>query len=219
MTKEMPGSLKTALKNDGYEAKAWACADLGQGTDCGECSREENIYTVLTQDSLLIYKAQRREKCRTYSGYFEKRAHMKAAIQPETPVLSARYLLSSLGNPKTENLVAGGCLTVEKDGVRHLVCVFSGQYLRPMTRFCASLEKVCALNGAEDKPQDGGAREDPADPAARENPAARRTTRCPAAPNAACPTPNATAGYARTVWTDARCLCGCWAILPRSRSS
>lgn len=157
MTKEMPGSLKAALKNDGYEAKAWACADLGQGTDCGECSREENIYTVLTQDSLLIYKAQRREKCRTYSGYFEKRAHMKAAIQPETPVLGARYMLSSLGNPKTENLVAGGCLTVEKDGVRHLVCVFSGQYLRPMTRFCASLEKVCALNGAEDKPQDGGA--------------------------------------------------------------
>ena len=43
MTKEMPGSLKAALKNDGYEAKAWACADLGQGTDCGECSREENI--------------------------------------------------------------------------------------------------------------------------------------------------------------------------------
>ena len=135
MTKEMPGSLKAALKNDGYEAKAWACADLGQGTDCGECSREENIYTVLTQDSLLIYKAQRREKCRTYSGYFEKRAHMTAAIQQETPVLSARYMLSSLGNPKTENLVAGGCLTVEKDGVRHLVCVFSGQYLRPMTRF------------------------------------------------------------------------------------
>lgn len=144
MKNELPRPLKTALEQEGAEASEWAYADLTcDGTLEGSGAEACNTYLVLTKDKrLLICQSPQRERCKTYSGYFEKRVKTAAAAMPEVIDRIYGFELDRISDPKAENLVSGGCVTAVIDGQERLLCVFSGQHMRRMSAFCRALEEA-----------------------------------------------------------------------------
>jgi len=167
----MPRAIVSALEKESIEPVAWAYADLTcDGTLEGSGHSTANTYLVLSATELVLLSSKTTSSVKTYNGYFEKRVRAKAATLPEVVDSIRRLSLADISSPKVENLVSGGCLLVTVNDAERILCVFSGQYVHPMTAFCRELER------ATKKDDTDGAKGPEHDPHAN---AHEEETRCP----------------------------------------